>query len=335
MGITGKSLGSLLASAMPLVIIAALLYAALFIKPSSSGSAVPEPMYDRRDRFYGVSPADDGSVVAVGSDGKILVGEFARGTGSVVRAESGTAETLQAVARWDAKRLVAVGNDGEVVVSGDGGLRWERVEAPKSPVANRLVRVVALPEGVAYAVGEYNALLRSGDYGRTWQRLLPEKDTVIYGLARQGDHLVAVGEFGRVLTSADQGATWSEVQAPVRANLTAVAFGPEGAAVAVGLNGTTLVSRDRGRNWTAAASGTEEHLYDVVWDSKRFVAVGDRATVLVSDDGAGWSPRDTGLGNAANYLWFMQLVPVANAYALVGSGIALMDGQYRIQPLRP
>jgi photosystem II stability/assembly factor-like uncharacterized protein len=333
-GETRKSIGSLVASTMPLAIIAGLLYAALFIKPASSGGAVPEPVYERRDRLYGISVGDDGSVVAVGSGGKILLGDIKGGAGSIAKADSGTKETLQAVARWDELHLVAVGNEGEVVVSADHGRHWEAGRAPKSAVANRLVKVIALPEGIAFAVGEYNALLKSSDYGKTWQRLLPEKDAVIYGLARQGDHLLAVGEFGRVLLSADQGATWSETQAPVKANLTAVVFGNDGLAVAVGLNGTLLSSHDHGRSWSVVPASVEEHLYDVIWDGKRFVAVGDRATVLASGDGTTWEACDTGLGNAANYLWFTQLAPVANTYALAGSGIALMDGNYRIQPLR-
>lgn len=334
MGETRKSIGSLVASTMPLAIVAGLLYAALFIKPASSGGAVPEPVYERRDRLYGISVGDDGSVIAVGSGGKILLGDIKGGAGSIAKADSGTTETLQAVASWGEQRLVAVGNEGEVVVSADRGHHWTAVQAPKSAVANRLVKVITLPDGIAFAVGEYNALLKSSDFGKTWQRLLPEKDAVIYGLAHQGEHLLAVGEFGRVLLSANQGATWNETQAPVKANLTAVALGNDGVAVAVGLNGTILSSHDHGRNWSVVPSIVEEHLYDVTWDGKRFVAIGDRARVLASGDGTKWAVCNTGLGNAANYLWFTQLAPVANTYVLAGSGIALMDGNYQIQPLR-
>lgn len=330
----GRSLWWWITSALPPVIIACLLYAALFVKPSGAGTAVAEPIVSPRDRFYGVSIAGDGSMVAVGSDGKIVVGDFRHGPGAARRAASGTKETLQAVARWDERRLVAVGNDGVILVSDDGGATWMPVEAPKSKVANRLVKVKTAADGKAFAVGEFNTLLHTGDFGKSWERRLPEKDTVIYGIDIQGAHAAAVGEYGRVLISADGGETWKELQSPVKANLTAVAFGRDGAAVAVGLNGTAIFSADAGRTWSEVKTGSEEHLYDVVWTGQKYLAVGDRGAVLLSADGRIWSRVESGLGVAANYLWFMQALPAGDAYVLVGSGIAVMAASGKIRSSR-
>lgn len=329
----GKSFWWWLGSAMPLLIIAGLMYAALFIKPSGGGAAVPEPVLDARDRFYGVSVASDGAVVAVGGDGKILLGNIAAGPASLTPARSGTPETLQAVARWDDGRLVAVGNDGVVVVSGDGGQSWTAVEAPRSSVANRLVRVKALAGGSAFAVGEFNALLHSRDFGKTWKRLIAEKDSVLYGIDVLGAAAVAVGEFGRILVSGDGGGNWAEIQSPLKVHLTAVAFGAESRVVAVGLNGAALLSKDAGRSWAVSQTGSEDHLYDVVWNGSRYLAVGERGAIFTSSDGEAWARLDSGLGVGANYVWFMQAQPVGNQHVVVGAGIGVIDASGKVSPV--
>lgn len=326
--VTQNRLLNIVSSVMPLAIIAGLLYAAFFIKPTVSSKAVPPPLFERRDHLYGLAIAQEQNVWVAGSDGKILHTDQAGAAWNWTPQKSGVEANLQAVAAWDKQRAVAVGNNGLALVTADGGAHWAAAEAPKSAVANKLVRVRAQTDGLGYAIGEYNAILKSTDYGKTWARLTPEKDVVWYGLDIAGKKILVAGEFGRTLASQDEGATWQEVQTPTKVHLTSVAFKNEQEVVLVGLNGTILQSADSGGHWQVISTGIDEHIYDVIWDGARYVACGDRGLLIVSADGSKWSALDAGLdATQRNYLWFMQIRKLGQAYLLAGSTLAQVENQ--------
>ena len=70
-GLRGKVV-KVTVSSIPWLIIGGLLWAGLFIKPKPEGGTVQPPELERRDHFYGMSPAPDGGVWVAGSGGKIL-----------------------------------------------------------------------------------------------------------------------------------------------------------------------------------------------------------------------------------------------------------------------
>jgi photosystem II stability/assembly factor-like uncharacterized protein len=319
---------NVVSSLMPLAIIAGLLYAAFFIKPTVSSKAVAPPMFERRDHLYGLAIAQEQNVWVAGSDGKILHTDQAGGAWKWTAQKAGVDTNLQAVAAWDKQRAVAVGNNGVVLVTVDGGAHWTVAEAPKSAVANKLVRVKALADGLGFAIGEYNAVLKTTDNGKTWARLTPDKDVVWYGFDIAGKKLLAAGEFGRILLSPDEGATWQEVQTPSKAHLAGVAFKSEQEAVLVGLNGTVLQTTDSGTHWQVISTNIDEHIYDVIWDGARYVACGDRGLLIVSEDGSKWSALDVGLdATQRNYLWFTQIHKLGQGYLLAGSTLALVENK--------
>lgn len=320
---------NVVSSLMPLAIIASLLYAAFFIKPTVTSKAVAPPMFERRDHLYGLAIAQEKNVWVVGSDGKILHTDEAGAGWHWTAQKAGVETNLQAVAAWDKQHAVAVGNNGLALVSADGGASWVNVEAPKSAVANKLVRVRAEAEGLGYAIGEYNAILKTTDYGKTWARLTPEKDVVWYGFDIMGKKVLVAGEFGRIMLSPDEGASWQEIQTPTKAHLTGVAFRSEQEAVLVGLNGTLLRTSDGGKNWQIVSAGIDEHIYDLIWDGARYVACGDRGLLITSADGTNWSTLDAGLdATQRNYLWFMQIRKFGAAYLLSGSTLALVEEKH-------
>ena len=63
--------------------------------------------------------------------------------------------------------------------------------------------------------------------------------------------------------------------------------------VTVGNNGVIRTSTDYS-NWVGRDSGTLSNLKSVVWSDKKFVAVGDGGTIVISSDGIKWSkPQKT------------------------------------------
>ncbi|HRP97568.1 MAG TPA: YCF48-related protein [Rhodocyclaceae bacterium] len=328
-GTSGFSPVRVLVALLPWLIIGGLLWAAFFIRPQPVGDTVQPPVIERRDHYHGLAALPSGALWLAGSGGKIVA---VGADGTAERVATPVQATLQDLAAWDADRAVAVGNDGIVLVTADGGKTWTPApEVPRSEVANKLIRVHVQQAGRAWAVGEMGALLETIDYGRSWQRRHPEQDTAWNGIAAAGGGLLwVVGEFGQMLRSTDDGLSWEAFTAPVESSLMAVAFRDARHGVAIGLEGVVLVTDDAGEHWTRIDSGVREHLYDVVWDDKRrrWVAAGDQG-VWLAGDAAG---RQWQHGRVAEreYAWHTRLLPTAAGVWFAGASVGLWaDGQWR------
>ena len=79
--------------------------------------------------------------------------------------------------------------------------------------------------------------------------------SLLQGVARAGDKLVAVGQRGHIVVSPDGGKTWQQSPAPVSSDLTAVYFVNERKGWAVGHDGVILATNDAGATWTLQFDG--------------------------------------------------------------------------------
>jgi len=79
--------------------------------------------------------------------------------------------------------------------------------------------------------------------------------TLLQGVARAGDRLVAVGQRGHILVSTDAGSTWKQSPSPVSSDLTAVYFVDGRDGWAVGHDGVVLHSADGGDTWKLQLDG--------------------------------------------------------------------------------
>jgi photosystem II stability/assembly factor-like uncharacterized protein len=310
-----------LLSLLPACIIAGLLYAALFIKPAVTSKSLPLPVVELRDRFYGVAMLRPEDVWAVGNDGKIV-----RSTdgGKIWAAQkSGTTKHLQSIAAWDDKDAVVVGNSGTILFTSDGGGQWRKAGLPASVTTQKLVHVRAEPDKRIWAVGEMGTVIVSANSGATWTSASTRTEDMSWNdIGFVGAHGCLVGEFGRIRCSHDGGATWLDVASPVKSSLNSIAFRNEKEAVAVGLEGVILQTVDGGAEWRALPKATDLHLYDVVWDGARWIAVGDRGVALsAGPDASHWTDISKDVGGAS---WRTQLVDAGGWYALAGQGIKLV-----------
>lgn len=323
----------LLLSVIPWIIIGGLLWAGLFVKPAPVGNTVQPPVLEKRDYFFGLVKAAPDQVWLAGSSGKIVkVGK----DGHAERLATVTDKTFQDIAIWDAQRAVAVGNDGVIAVSADGGASWPLVEnVPRSQIANKLVRVRAAAGGLAVAVGEMGAVVATRDYGKTWARLRPEQDVGWNDIAiLPNDRFVLVGEFGKMAASSNGGMTWSDLPPPVKSSLMSVAFRDDGMlGVAVGLEGVVLVTDNGGQRWDKVDSGAHDHLFDVAWDAagKRWVGAGSLGRWVKADaEARNWG---TGRLNARDLSWHTRVVPSEHGIWFTGANIGIWDGNDKWQPL--
>lgn len=313
-------------SAVPWLIIGGLLWAGLFIKPQPVGSTVQPPLIERRDHYYGIAPAPQQGLWVAGSNGKIVTIDA---QGKAQALTTPTEQTLQDIASWDERRGVAVGNDGVVLITADGGATWKKAdEVPRSTVANKLTRVRLAPNGQAVAVGEMGALLYSKDFGAHWTRLREEEDVAWNDVAiLPGGQVVVVGEFGRVLHSADNGVTWTTQPVPVESSLMAVAFRNPNEGVAVGLEGVVLLTQDGGRSWQRMEVASRAHLFDIAWNAAQqsWLGVGALGS-WVSADAAAQQWR-SGRLDEHDLGWHTRILPAGKESWLVGANVGRWDGQ--------
>ncbi|BCW87226.1 Ycf48-like protein [Alphaproteobacteria bacterium SO-S41] len=79
--------------------------------------------------------------------------------------------------------------------------------------------------------------------------------SLLLGVARAGNRIVAVGEFGHVALSDDEGKTWRQAKrVPVETTLTSVTFLDANTGWAAGHDKTILMTADGGETWTVQYS---------------------------------------------------------------------------------
>ena len=219
----------------------------------------------------------DGTAIVVGSGSSILT--FT--DGRTYRYTGDARSDLNSVAiSSDGGTVVAVGENGLVLLSTDNGRSWNPGSSNTEKDFNE---VVPSRDGeTIVAVGEGGLLRASADGGKTWNNPgnVTPKDLNAVALSETGATAVAAGDDETVLVSTDGGGSWTPRPAPTDAkrDFEAVAFGRDGrTAVVVGDDGTILVSRNIG----SGGGGR----WDVLGGNDRRDRRNDFETVTFSEDG--------------------------------------------------
>jgi photosystem II stability/assembly factor-like uncharacterized protein len=79
--------------------------------------------------------------------------------------------------------------------------------------------------------------------------------SLLNGLTRAGDRVIAVGQRGHVLYSDDAGGSWQQAEVPVSSDLVAVSFPSASSGWAVGHDGVILHTTDAGATWSLQLDG--------------------------------------------------------------------------------
>ena len=192
---------------------------------------------------------------------------------------------------------VAVGVNGKITASTNGGLNWT---VQTSNVTSHL-NAVAASSGTRIAVGDGGVILRSTN-GTTWSQVTSGTTAPLTGVVRGGDRWIAVGPLGTVLRSTDDGASFS----PTCASCAAVGgtIQGEGAAltevVYLSQTGRFLASAGHGKIWYSDDGGTSwtKVINDpIVTGSTHYygIAIGGSTIVVVGLEGRATSSTDGGL----------------------------------------
>ncbi|MDB5974474.1 MAG: hypothetical protein JWR07_1234 [Nevskia sp.] len=226
------------------------------------------------------------------------------------------------------KRLIGVGERGNIVISSDGE-QWTQVA---SPVRSMLTSVSFSDPDHGWAVGHDAAILHTDDGGRSWrlqhfdaEAQKPLMDVLFTDSSRG----YAVGSFGSFLATKDGGTTWSELDAPaIRADglhLNAILKLNDGQLFLAGEAGLLGSSAD-GITWARLKPPYEGSYFGALpWGAKGVLVFGLRGNVYTTDDvhSGAWSKIELGTTQS-----IFGGVPLAQGgAALVGAdGLAIFIG---------
>jgi photosystem II stability/assembly factor-like uncharacterized protein len=283
-------------------------------------AATPSPLA-AKGALFGLARSA-ARVVAVGQRGHVVFSDDAGATWQ--QASVPVSSDLVAVSfpKADAAaRAVgwAVGHDGVVLRSADGGRSWTRqldgrtlgdvlvahyeksgdakwlAEAKRfaaQGAENPFLDVCFVDAQTGWVVGAFGLVLRTRDGGVHWEPMLHATDNPkalhLYGVARVGSDVFVVGEQGLALRL--DGERFVALALPYAGTLFGVT-GNERAVVAYGLRGNVVRSSDGGRTWTSVSTGVNVGLTAATIDERgRIVLVSQAGHVLVSaDDGASFA----------------------------------------------
>ena len=271
-------------------------------KAPAQGSAAPQAT-----PILGVTRAGD-RLVAVGARGMVLLSDDDGRSwrqAQQVPVRSG----LNAVAFADAKSGWAVGHDGAILLTVDGGEHWA-LQRFDDTSDQPLFSVYFSDARHGIAVGLWSLVRATTDGGSTWNAVkLPpppgggktDRNLLrIFGGGAEAMYVAA--ERGTVLISKDAGVTWTYRDTGYKGSFWTGAVAPNGDVYVAGLRGSLYRSRDQGTTWQAVLSGTKSSLTDIAASGDEVVAVGlDGAISRSADRGATFkaSQRDDRLALTA------------------------------------
>ncbi len=193
-----------------------------------------------------VSPSAEGvvSIVAAGDDGTLLRSssdavETWREARAPPSGKAGKKSDFEAVA-FGGARVVAVGDDGAIVVSSDAGENWEDGSGDAKDDFEAVAFSGDGETGVAVGRGRDGFVRLSADGGETWSPSETRAGRLdAAALSADGRIAVAAGRDGALLIFTRDDGAWTGLDSETSNRFNAIAFGNgDEAAIAVGDGGT-------------------------------------------------------------------------------------------------
>ncbi|HUI99259.1 MAG TPA: YCF48-related protein [Usitatibacter sp.] len=202
------------------------------------------------------------------------------------------------------ERIVAVGDQGWILLSDDEGASWRRASAPDAPL---LTAVCFVDAQHGWAVGHDETILATRDGGETWTKQFSRPSAggpLLDVLFLDAQHGIAVGAYASYYATEDGGRTWTKrkiipedrhLNAIVRLSSSADARSAPGARLLIfGEEGTILASDDGGGHWAKDPSPYKGSLFGgLVADDGSVIAFGLRGKIFRTRDGGDtWTAVD-------------------------------------------
>lgn len=289
-----------------------------------------------KSMLFDITNVNNEFMIAVGERGHILRAVNLK-TWQQIHVPSQS--TLTAVTFVNSLLGWAVGHDGIILHSSDGGLSW-KTQQFLPHIQKPLLDVAFINEKEGIALGAYGLFFRTQDGGQTWQQefhtsLLSQDDLDYLEELKQEDEQVfleerasilphfnrvfldgrttyLVGEVGLIAKSNDFGRTWQRFDDIYHGSFFDVARTKLGNLLAVGLRGNSFRSLTNGTPWQKSETSVTTLLNSIVLasDNQLFI-LGNNGVLLESiDDGSTFIKRIQNDGKAllAGVVFNQQLV---------------------------
>ena len=190
----------------------------------------------------------------------------------------------------DGLQGMAVGHEGWILRTTDGGVSWKEL-AFEEKNGEPLMSVARLPSGAWIAVGAFGKALRSDDEGAHWAPLtLPEsvQDKHMNRIvsSADGQRWLIVGERGLVLHSGDAGQSWSLIDPFYNGSLYNVLAMPHGGWLAYGMRGNIFHTEGDLGPWSRSDIPVQASFYGhAVTSDGKIILVGQGSVMATSSDG--------------------------------------------------
>lgn len=184
----------------------------------------------------------------------------------------------------DYPAAVAVGDNGRIVRTSDGGAAWIIVASGTSATL-RAVSFTTILDGTV--VGLAGTILRTSDGGVTWNPGSSGTTEDLYDIEFiDTSNGMAVGSSGTILRTLDGGATWTSLSSGTSVSLVSVDYAYPNGVTAVGDDGTILRTNDNGASWSIQPGGTTQGLQGISYGGVlEGVIVGLGGTILHTTTG--------------------------------------------------
>jgi len=273
--------------------------------------------------FYDVQFAPDNGQKGWLTTQDVIYGTDNGGESWHVEHTSGEGVVYRSVFPVNQDTVYAVGDQGYIVKTTDGGIIWERLTAnttqnlygvffrngrmgwvcgndgviyktsdggvtwnyQESSVVSRLNDMYFVYDSTGFAVASAGTLIRTTDSGQTWELQVSNADYTLYGIDFPSDRIgCAVGSRGNVVRTTNGGMSWNRVPVPETDSFYDVDFLDENTGLIVGSNGSCYRTTDGGETWLSDGNVSGKRLYGVdIVDSGIVWAVG-RGIVARSED---------------------------------------------------
>ena len=228
-------------------------------------------------------------IVAVGNHGAVILSDDQGLTFRQAEAVP-TSLMLDAVSFADDRRGWAVGHQGVIIHTTDGGETWTM--QPEAVCQGRpLFSVWFKNDRLGFAAGLWGLLIKTTDGGKTWEQVklppLPDgrkDDRNLFAIFPDlKGNLFIAAERGTLFKSVDGGLGWKLIETGGKGSLWAGAALRDGSIIVGGLRGKIFRSQDEGLHWTEVHTGTKSSITGLTeLTDGRVVAVGLEGVTLES-----------------------------------------------------
>ncbi len=219
------------------------------------------------------------------------------------KVKSNTTAHLWGVSQPSDSMAWAVGDNGTIMHSKDGGATWTK-QTTNVKLNFRSVSFINDKEG--WIVGEEGVILRTKDSGETWTKLSSPVSEPLRGVQFINNKVgYAVGDGFSLLRTNDGGQLWSPTSFRLDLDLYGLYFVSEKIGFVVGGKGTIAATDDGALNVTTQATAVDQPIYGVHFISNdEGWAVGGNGQLLKKVADTNWSRTSSGTDSGLFGVWF-------------------------------